>query len=325
MERSAALRSAAVRRALRHVALTAFAVVAVVAASVAVRSAVDAPGPTGELQAVESPLEFVRLLPGVLRPVGVAVSPDGRIVVTDSTTPLAKAFVPGGYDVVLEPAAREPEEPATSPFGVAVDEAGDIYVSDPTRKEVLVYRSGDLNPRPFAGPEWDGRIPGALFARDGRLYVADIGNHQIVVIDIARERLTAVIGTGQGGGPTELRYPNGVWVDRDGVVYVSDTNNDRIQRFRPDGSAISSWQGPFRNPRGLAGDGNGRLFVANTLAHEILVIDNAGQVTGRVVRAGSREIGFPTGLAVAGDRLFVTDRDAQGVFEWRLTEERRTP
>lgn len=314
--------SATVRRALFLLVLAALAASAAI---VVARSAGDAPGTEGEPQALDTPLDFVRLLPGVPRPVSVAASPDGRIVVTDSTTPLAKAFLPGGSEVTLLPAAREPEEPAASPFGVAVDEAGDIYVSDPTRREVLVYRSGDRNPRPFAGPEWGERFPGALFARDGRLYVADIRNHQIVVIDIARERLATVIGTGQGGGPTELRYPNGVWVSADGVVYVSDTNNNRIQRFSRDGSTMPSWQGAFRNPRGLAGDGSGRIFVANTLAHEILVLDNAGGVIGRAVRAGSSEIGFPTGLAVVGDRLFVTDRDAHGVFEWRLTDERRAP
>jgi len=275
--------------------------------------------------AITAPVEFVRLLPGIPRPVSVAVAPDGRILVTDSTTPLAKAFLPRGGDVTLLPAPRGSEEPASAPFGIAVDESGDVYVSDPTRREVLVYRSGDLRPSPFAGPEWGERVPGALFARAGRLYAADIRNHQIVVIDIAREQRAAVIGTGQGSGPTELRYPNGVWVDHEGVVYVSDTNNDRIQRFNPDGSALSPWHGSFKNPRGLAGDSHGRIFVANTLAHEILLIDHTGEVVSRISRAGTLDLGFPTGLAVVGNRLFVTDRDAQGVFEWRFTDERRTP
>lgn len=270
-----------------------------------------------------APIEFIRLLPGILRPVSVAIAPDGRVVVTDSTAPLVKAFVPGGNDVVLESPAPGTEGSGAAPLGVAVDEGGDIYVSDALRRAVFVYRSGDRRPSPFAEAEWEGRRPGVLFARAGRLYVADIQNHQIVVIDIEREVLTAVIGTGQGDGPTDLRYPNGVWVSPDGVVYVSDTNNDRIIRFDSEGNAQPSWEGPFRNPRGLAGDGNGQIFVANTLAHEILLLDKSGAVINRIVRAGSREIGFPTGLAIAGDRLFVTDRDAHGVFEWRLTEKRR--
>lgn len=324
MERFAVHRSATVPRALLLLVFTATAGLATnYPDTVAMVS--KAPPDTLSMGVEAAPIEFVRLLPGILRPVSVAVAPDGRIVVTDSTTPLAKAFVPGGDDVVLEPAAPGTKGPATAPLGVAVDEAGDIYVSDALRREVLVYRSGDLQPSPFAEAEWEGRQPGVLFARGGRLYVADIQNHQILVIDVEREALTAVIGAGQGDGPSELRYPNGVWVSPDGVVYVSDTNNDRIVRFDTEGSALPAWQGPFRNPRGLAGDGNGQIFVANTLAHEILVLDKSGEVVSRIVRAGSREIGFPTGLAIAGDRLFVTDRDAHGVFEWRLTEERRGP
>lgn len=322
MERFAVFGSATVRRVLP---LTAFTVLAAIMANRPDTAGLvmDAAFATGPAAIGAAPLEFVRLLPGIPRPAGVAVSADGRIIVTDNATPLATVFLPGGGQVRLAPAPREPEEPATSPFGVAVDEAGDIYISDPGRREMLVYRGGDLRPRPFAGPEWGARVPGVLFARGGRLYVADIGKHQIVVIDIARERVAAVIGAGEGGGPGQLRYPNGIWVDPDGVIYVSDTNNDRIQRFTPDGDAMPAWSGPFVNPRGLAGDGEGNLFVANTLAHEVLMIDRTGRAVGRAGRAGTRELGFPTGLAVAGDRLLVTDRDANGVFEWRLTQGRR--
>ncbi len=326
MERFAASSSATVSRALLLLVLTATAGLAANNPDT-VRTLFTATTNAGTPEPpaiVTPPLEFVRLLPGVPRPVSIAVASDGRILVTDNTTPLAKAFLPDGTEVALKPAARDPGEPSSFPFGVAVDEAGDVYVSDLIRNEVLVYRAGSLEPSPFAGPEWGGRAPGALFARDGRLYVADIRNQQIVVIDIAEERRVSVIGTGQGDGPTEMRYPNGVWVDTKGVVYVSDSNNDRIQRFTADGRPLSSWPG-FRNPRGIAGDGNGRIFVANTLAHEILIIDNEGGIVSRVVRAGSREIGFPTGLAVAGNRLLVTDRDAHGVYEWRLTDERRAP
>lgn len=324
MERFAQLKSATIRRALPLAAITVLAGAMANRPDTATRAAEAAPDDRA-LVIGEAPLEFVRLLPGIPRPSSVAVALDGRIVVTDATTPVAKAFLPDGGEVTLSPAPREPEEPAGAPFGVTVDEAGNVFVSDAARREMRVYRPSDPNPKPFAGPEWGERVPGALFARDGRLYAADIENHQVVVIDIASERLVSVVGSGHGSGPTQLRYPNGIWVAADGVIYVSDTNNDRILRFRPDGSALPLWAGPFKNPRGLAGDGNGRFFVANTLAHEVLVLDGAGEVTGRVTRAGSAEIGFPTGLAVAGDRLFVTDRDAHGVFEWRLTEGRRAP
>ena len=322
MERLAILAPATVRRvpSVFDVALAALAALAALVASHADTIGTFEHRPV----IVTAPVQFVRLLSGVPRPASVAVSPDGRVTVTDNATRLTKVFLSSGDELALLPAPREAEESPSSPFGVAVDEAGHTYISDPIHKEVLVYRTDDRRPSPFAGPEWGARIPGALFARDGRLYVADIGMHQIVVIDIAREKRVAVIGAGEGDGLGELRYPNGVWVSPEGVIYVSDTNNDRIQRFTADGTAMSSWSGPFKNPRGLAGDGNGRLFVANTLAHEVLVIDHNGTPIGRIDRAGSRELGFPTGLALVNDRLLVTDRDAQGVFEWKLTEGRRT-
>jgi DNA-binding beta-propeller fold protein YncE len=91
---------------------------------------------------------------------------------------------------------------------------------------------------------WDGfgteagalNAPEDLFVdRHDRLYVADTGNHRILMMD--RDfRLLRVYG--DADGPGRLNAPKGVYVDEEGVVYVADTNHKRIAVFAPDGAFL---------------------------------------------------------------------------------------
>jgi DNA-binding beta-propeller fold protein YncE len=61
-------------------------------------------------------------------------------------------------------------------------------------------------------------------------------------------------------------------------MYVSDTNNDRIQKFDSNGNFITTWgrygtgNGQFFNPNGITVDtSSGYVYVADTLNHRIQV------------------------------------------------------
>ena len=46
-----------------------------------------------------------------------------------------------------------------------------------------------------------------------------------------------------GNGDGEFNRPSGVAIDKDGVIYVTDFKNDRLQIFNPDGSYITQLTG----------------------------------------------------------------------------------
>ena len=102
------------------------------------------------------------------------------------------------------------------------------------------------------------------------------GYHQIYVADTDNNRVTCYTATGRWHmdfhGPTPdlpLARPQGVAVDVQGRIYVSDTLRHRVIRMTPEGKpdAVIGRAGPepgaLSEPRGLAIDLDGGLWVAD--------------------------------------------------------------
>jgi uncharacterized protein (TIGR03437 family) len=163
--------------------------------------------------------------------------------------------------------------------------------------------------------------PGACAADSfGNVFLADTMNHRIR--KVAPDGLiTTVAGTGEpgsagdGGPATEARLsaPGGIAVNDSGEIYIADTGNHRIRRvgangeiqtiaglgtagFEGDGGSAS--EALLNSPAGLALDGAGTVYVADTGNHRVrrLVPDEemADPVTlsePEVVNAASRKGG----------------------------------
>ena len=83
----------------------------------------------------------------------------------------------------------------------------------------------------------------------------------------------------QGSGDGEFKTPYDVAIDdARGILYVADSQNQRIQMFDLDGNFIAAFgsagtgDGEFLDPRGLAVDSNGNLYVSDFAAHRIQVL-----------------------------------------------------
>jgi sugar lactone lactonase YvrE len=221
----------------------------------------------------------------------------------------------------------------SNPSGVVANAGGDIFVADRLNNRIRKITAGGMVST-FAGsgaPGFaDGNGTAATFEKptglaidaSGNLYVADESNHRIRMITPAGE-VSTFAGSGVAGfldgtvGTARFLYPSDVAVDAIGNVYVADAGNQRIRQIAAGSGLVStlagtgvagSTDGPaesaqFSSPQGLAVDGAGSVFVADTGNHSIRVI-SAGNVS---TLAGSGVEGFLDGPG--GTAMFASPRD----------------
>ncbi len=203
---------------------------------------------------------------------------------------------------------------------------------------------------PYVPPEpvaTDLRFPGkALRLPDGHLLVSDTTRNQLVELEADGETVLRRVGSGErgleDGSAAAARFgePQGLALLPDGAVIVADTVNHALRRFDPASGGTTTvagtgepwWQGsatdgPARevalsSPWDVAWFG-GKVWIAMAGVHQLWTYDPAaGTVT---AAAGTTNEGLidgpadqawfaqPSGLAAAGDRLWIADSETSAL------------
>lgn len=151
----------------------------------------------------------------------------------------------------------------------------------------------------------------------GNLLVCDTHYGRVLEMTVAGAIVKQWGKTGMG--PAEFVHPLACDVDEHaGVAYVAEYggDNDRIQKFKLDGTWLKAWggfgdePGQFRRPSGVAVDAEGRVHVADAANHRIQTFDGEGRVI-RVfgeLGSGPGQLRFPYDIACGPDnRLYVAE------------------
>ncbi|MHB1133615.1 MAG: peptidyl-alpha-hydroxyglycine alpha-amidating lyase family protein [Chloroflexota bacterium] len=120
------------------------------------------------------------------------------------------------------------------------------------------YEPGDFLSVKFGGPPFH-RPTNVALAANGDIYVTDgYGNARVHRFSATGELLQS---WGEpGGGPGQFRLVHGIMVGPDGMVYVGDRMNSRVQVFSPSGEYLSEWPDVYQ-PDDLSLDGEGLVYV----------------------------------------------------------------
>ena len=142
----------------------------------------------------------------------------------------------------------------------------------------------------------------------GRVYVSDASRQAVFVFD-ARAGELAIWD--KADGLTGFVAPVGVALGPSRELLVADAELGIVARLDARGETLPPFgRGLLKRPTGLAVDPvGGRIYVADTYAHDVKVFDAAGRLVATLGRRGSDEgeFNYPTHLAFARGELYVTD------------------
>lgn len=197
----------------------------------------------------------------------------------------------------------EPGDPTPDfhyPFGIALGNTGDVYVTDSLNDAILRFSSDGTYLSQWGGHgSGDGqfdRPTGIAISSAGDVFVTDTMNNRVQVFGPGGAYLDQWGTAGRNGG--EFNHPIGIAVSDSDKVYVADTFNDRIEKFDIDGTFITEF--------GETGNGPGQLYrpvgVAVDSGHTF-VTDNGNKRVLKFTIGGSYVEGWegfnaPTGVAV---------------------------
>jgi predicted membrane-bound mannosyltransferase/DNA-binding beta-propeller fold protein YncE len=221
------------------------------------------------------------------QPWDAAVSPDGRwIYVADTWNHRIMKFTADGKFVKAWARPNYGQEDPSGiwgPRGITVDAQGRVFVTDTGNKRIVFFDAdgnaiGQIGSPGLLAGQFDEPV-GLAFAPNGNLYVVDTWNQRIQVFTPSQDGLTFIplaqwdISGWFGQSLDNKPY---IAVDKQGYVFITDPETERILEFDAQGAFIRGWGANALGSEsvglvtGIAMDAQGHVWVSDARNNRLL-------------------------------------------------------
>ena len=214
--------------------------------------------------------------PGQLKdPQGLTVDNDDNILVADAGNKCIQKFTPDGQFLA---SSTRSKDSILHPVGVKVHPDNKrIYVSDLVTSYIYI-----LNPDMALNDMFGGSGCGVgkfhntydtAFDSTGNVYVGDERCYSGIQVFTPKAKFFRQFGS-NGSGDGQLDYPSSIAIDKQDIIYITESKNHRVSVFKTDGTFLTTFgsrgskSGQFTYPHGIAVDKDGYIYVS----------DNSGRV-----------------------------------------------
>ena len=205
------------------------------------------------------------------------------------------------------------------PYGVALDHKCQLVVSgfhdhcihvfSPDGKKLLSFGSRGSGQGQFLHPM------GVAVDKDGNILVVDSENNRVQKFTSEGQFLTSKEDL-QLNGPSDVAFNTS-----NNKVYVTDTNNHRIQILNSDLTFSGSFvrgKGKFEYPQRVACDSTGKVYVTSFNSHSVQVFTAKGKLLKAFSNSVWGELRALFGLAVQGGMVYVASNESHRVAVFTL-------
>ncbi|MFC2034412.1 SMP-30/gluconolactonase/LRE family protein [Chloroflexota bacterium] len=216
------------------------------------------------------------------------------------------------------------------PLGIAVDPAGQriCVTQSEGERNTLIFDSDGNHMITMAPPDTTAmeRSPSYVdIDQLGNVYVSDRLRHTIDIYD----EMGGYLGTFTPANNPEISWaPMGLAFDSKGNLYITDLTDmhHRILVFNQSGELILEFgesgkaSGKFSYPNDIAVDEIGQIYVSDSNNFRIQVFNASGQLLGQFTRSGEEAVGFPRGIDIEDNYLYVTDTFSHTIKVYSLEQ-----
>jgi hypothetical protein len=210
------------------------------------------------------------------------------------------------------------------PIGIWEDTIGNLYISEKSRVRKVSASNNIITTVAGGGSSTTDNIAATSYSFSSlygiwgdtvnNIFVADCYRHNVKKLSLSSSLLITVAGSGVSGfvdnvpaTSGKLYYPDGIWVDELGRLFIADEYNHRIRKVENGiistfaGTGTTGFNGDGRvatatslyHPYGVIGDLNGNIYVAdsyNKRIRMIYAVNNTANVVTTVAGTGSSSI-----------------------------------